>query len=85
MTATADSKVRLSVLSGQMEWDVPSTGELILMITEPDLLLIWVDGLLLVDNKVRPSSFTSFAMEFRGPTVSVQNCFVMKEPLHQVE
>ena len=69
-----------------MEWDVPSRGERILMITEPDVLLIWVDGLLLVDRRVRPSSFTSFAMEFCGPAVSVQNCFVMKdEPLVQVQ
>ena len=68
-----------------MECDVPSSGELILMITEPDVLFIWVDGLLLVDRRVRPSSFTLFAMEFRGPAVSVQNCFVMKEPLLQVQ
>ena len=34
-----------------MEWGVPSSGELILIITEPDVLLIWVDGFLLVDRK----------------------------------
>ena len=71
LTATADSKVRLSVLSGQMEWDVPSTGELILMITEPDLLLIWVD------RRVRPSSFTSFARRFVYNSDSSGSCPIL--------
>ena len=68
-----------------MEWNVPSSGELILMITEPNVLLTWVFGPLLVDRRVRPSSFTLFAMEFRGPAVSAHDSFVMKEPLLQIQ
>ena len=60
-----------------MEWDVPSRGERILMITEPDVLLIWVDGLLLVDRRVRPSSFTSFARRFVYNSDSSGSCPIL--------
>ena len=58
-----------------MECNVPSSGELILMITEPNVLLTWVFGPLLL----------LFAMEFRGPAVSAHDSFVMKEPLLQIQ
>ena len=49
LTTMTNSKVRLFVLSGEIKWDVPFSGELILMIpnvrtTEPVVLLIGVDA-----------------------------------------